>query len=347
MLCRRFGDVSKLLRSKLALYGVLSAANLLAWGWAWLDFLSHPLLLGTALLAYTFGLRHAVDADHIAAIDNVTRKMMQEGRRPAAVGLFFSLGHSTVVVALSLFIAVTAESQQHRFDSLGAMGGMLGTGISACFLFAIASINAVVLIAIIRTFLRVKAGGCYVEEDYTLLLAGRGILSRWFRCLFSSIGRSWHMYPLGLLFGLGFDTATEVGLLGISAIQGVHGLSPWSIMIFPALFTAGMTLVDTLDGTLMLAAYDWAFIKPIRKLYYNMTVTFISMLIAVLVGSIEVFGLLVDRQNLQGPLWGVVASLNDHLGLVGFVVIGLFAASWVISLTIYRIKRYDEIDIAH
>ena len=249
------------------------------------------------------------------------------------------------MVALSLFIAVAADSLKHRFGALGDVGGMLGTGVSAFFLFAVAAINVVVLIAITRTFLRVKAGGRYVEEDCGLLLAGRGMFSRWLGRLFRLIGRSWHMYPLGLLFGLGFDTASEVGLLGISAIQGAHRLSPWSIMVFPALFTAGMTLVDTLDGTLMLVAYDWAFVKPIRKLYYNMTVTFVSVLVAVLIGGIEVFGLLVDRLDLQGPFWGAVATLDDHFGMVGFAIIGLFVASWVISLAIYRIGRYDEIDV--
>jgi len=339
-------DASGRLRSRLyALYGVLGVANLLAWGWAFLDFRHHPLLLGTALLAYTLGLRHAVDADHIAAIDNVTRKMMQEGKRPTAVGFFFSLGHSTVVVVLSLAIAVAADSLKHRFGALGDVGGMIGTGISAFFLFAIAAINLIVLIATTRTFLRVKAGERYVEEDVALLLAGRGMLSRGLGRLFRLIGRSWHMYPLGLLFGLGFDTASEVGLLGISAIQGAHGLSPWSIMVFPALFTAGMALVDTLDGTLMLAAYDWAFVKPMRKLYYNMTVTFVSVMVAVLIGGLEVTGLLVDRLDLQGPFWGTVAALDAHFGMVGFAIIGLFVASWVVSLVIYRIRRYDEIDV--
>ncbi len=326
------------------LYAALAGINLLAWGWALLAFHGHPVLLATALLAYTFGLRHAVDADHITAIDNVTRKLMQQGHRSPLVGLFFSLGHSTVVVALTLVIAISAGLFRDRFDVLEQAGSVVGTGISACFLFAIAIANGVVLIAVYRVFVRVKAGGCYTDDELDRLLAGRGMLSRLFRRLFRLIGRSWHMYPLGILFGLGFDTATEVGLLGISAVESSRGLSAWSMMVFPALFTAGMSLVDTLDGTLMRAAYDWAFAKPVRKLYYNMAVTFISVLIAALVGSIEVFALLAAREGLQGPFWGAMTSLDDHFGAIGFIVVGLFAASWAVSVAVYRIRRYDEVD---
>ena len=201
------------------------------------------------------------------------------------------------------------------------------------------------MITVYKTFRSVKAGGRFVEEDLDLLLANRGFLGRLFRRLFRLIDRSWHMYPLGLLFGLGFDTATEVGLLGLSAAQASQGLSIWSILVFPALFTAGMSLVDTLDSTLMLSAYDWAFIKPIRKLYYNMTITLVSVLIAVLVGGVEALGLLADKLSLEGPFWSAITTLNGNFGVLGFVIIGVFLASWLVSVAIYRAKGYDEIEV--
>ena len=318
--------------------------NVAAWAWALLVFHDHPLLLGTALLAYSFGLRHAVDADHIAAIDNVTRKLMQDGAKPVAVGLFFSLGHSTVVVALSLLLAATTTALESRFGDLKAMGGLIGTGISAFFLFAIAAANMMVLRVVWRVFRRVKAGGRLVEADLDVALAGGGLLSRLFRRLFRLIDASWHMYPLGLLFGLGFDTATEVGLLGLSALGASNGLSPWAIMVFPVLFSAGMALVDTADGILMLGAYDWAFVKPIRKLYYNLTVTSVSVLVALLVGGVETVGLVADRLGLDGPIWRAFATINENFGLFGYGIVAVFALAWLASLVIYRLKRYDEID---
>jgi high-affinity nickel-transport protein len=333
------------LRGRVAgLYGILIAANLLAWLWALLAFHDHPVLLGTALLAYSFGLRHAVDADHIAAIDNVTRKLMQEGQRPIAVGLFFSLGHSTVVVLASLAIAATAQAFGHELASVHAAGSALGTLLSSLFLLAIAAMNIVILVGVYRTFRRVRAGEPFVEEDLNALLAGRGLLARIFRPLFAMIGRSWHMYPLGFLFGLGFDTATEIGLLGLSAAAATKGLSIWSILVFPALFTAGMSLIDTTDNLLMLGAYGWAFIKPIRKLFYNMTITAVSVVVALIVGGVEILGLIAERLHLAGRFWGFIGALNKNFGALGYVIIGIFAASWVISAAIYRIKRYDEIE---
>ena len=227
------------------------------------------MFLGTALLAYTFGLRHAVDADHIAAIDNVTRKLMQDGQRPVLVGLYFSLGHSTVVVLASVAIAFTASALESQFRNFREIGGLVGTVISAPFLVAIACANIMTLIAIYRAFQRVKGGGRFVEEDLNLLLANRGFLSRLFQSIFRLIGKSWHMYPLGFLFGLGFDTATEIGVLTLSALGAAHGLPVCAILIFPALFTAGMTLIDTTDSILLLGAYGWTFVNPIRKLYYT------------------------------------------------------------------------------
>src|ERR1700757_2305158 len=274
----------------MGIYGILLAFNLGAWFWAFVAFRSHPVLLGTALLAYSFGLRHAVDADHIAAIDNVTRKLMQEGKRPVAVGFLFSLGHSTVVVLGSAAIAATALSLQHRMDAVRHIGGPGGTLTSTLFLFAIAIVNLVVLRSVYLAFRRVRRGERYVEEDFDLLLGSRGFLSRLFRPMFAVINRSWHMYPLGLLFGLGFDTATEIGVLGISAAEATKGLPVWSILIFPTLFAAGMSLIDTTDNILMLGAYGWAFVKSIRKLYYNMTITLVSAVVAMVVGGIEALG---------------------------------------------------------
>ncbi len=339
-------DTNTGLRGRIiGIYAVLIAANLAAWGWALLAFRNYPLLVGTALLAYGFGLRHAVDADHIAAIDNVTRKLMQEGKQPVGVGFFFSLGHSTIVVLASVAIAATAIAFKDKFDAFHSIGGVIGTSVSALFLLAIALMNMVILVNVHRAFRRVKAGGAYADEDLDMLLAGRGFLARIFRPMFRLIGRSWHMYPLGVLFGLGFDTATEVGLLGISAAEAAKGMSLWSILVFPALFTAGMSLVDTTDSILMLGAYGWAFVKPIRKLYYNMTITFVSVLVALLVGGIEALGLIADRLELKGPFWSDIGALNDNFGTIGYVIIAIFVVSWIASAVIYRVKGYDKLAV--
>ena len=307
-------------------------------------FRHYPLLLGTALLAYSFGLRHAVDADHIAAIDNVTRKLMQEGKRPVAIGFMFSLGHSTIVVLGSAAIAATALALQHRMDGARMVGGVIGTLVSALFLFGIAAVNIVVLSSIYRAFVRVRNGAPYVDEDFDMLLASRGFLSRLFRPMFAMIRRSWHMYPLGVLFGLGFDTATEIGLLGISAAEASKGLPLWSIMAFPALFAAGMSLIDTTDNILMLGAYGWAFIKPVRKLYYNMTITFVSVVVALVVGGIEALGLLAGQFHWNGLFWDAVLKLNGNFGALGYFIIGIFALSWILSIAIYKWRRFDELE---
>ena len=307
-------------------------------------FRHYPLLLGTALLAYSFGLRHAVDADHIAAIDNVTRKLMQEGKRPVGIGFMFSLGHSTIVVLGSAAIAATALALQHRMDGARVVGGVIGTLVSALFLFGIAAVNIAVLTSIYRAFVRVRNGARYVDEDFDMLLASRGFLSRLFRPMFAMIRRSWHMYPLGVLFGLGFDTATEIGLLGISAAEASNGLSLWSIMVFPALFAAGMSLIDTTDNILMLGAYGWAFIKPVRKLYYNMTITFVSVVVALVVGGIEALGLLAGQFHWNGLFWDAVLKLNGNFGALGYLIIGIFALSWILSIMFYKWRRLDELE---
>lgn len=345
-LARLFDDRQSGLAAKVAVvYAVLIAANLAGWAWALVSFRHYPLLLGTALLAYGFGLRHAVDADHIAAIDNVTRKLMQEGKRPVGVGFFFSLGHSTIVVLASVGIAATALALKSRFDAFQSIGGVIGTLVSALFLLAIAAMNIIILATLHRTFRRVAAGGSYEEEDLNALLAGRGLLARLFRPMFRLVRQSWHMYPLGFLFGLGFDTATEVGLLGISAAEGVKGMPIWSILVFPALFTAGMSLIDTTDGILMLGAYGWAFLKPVRKLYYNLTITAVSVIVALLVGGIEALGLIGDEFGLRDPVWRGLDSLNDHFGTIGFLIIAIFIASWLVAAIIYRVRGYHRLDL--
>lgn len=327
------------------LYVLLLTFNLATWSWAFIAFRRFPVLLGTAFLAYSFGLRHAVDADHIAAIDNVTRKLMQQGKRPVGVGLMFSLGHSTVVVVGSIAIAATALALQHRIAAIREIGGLIGTLVSTLFLFGIAIVNLIVLQSVYRTFIRVRRGEPYIEEDFDLLLGNRGFLSRLFRPMFNLIRSSWHMYPLGVLFGLGFDTATEIGLLGISAAEASRGLSLWSTLVFPFLFAAGMSLVDSTDNILMLSAYAWAFVKPIRKLYYNITITSVSVMVAFAVGGIEALGLLAEQFHLTGSLWIIVARLNDNFGLLGYCIIGLFAVCWVLSIAVYKWRRFDELHL--
>ncbi|WP_175795775.1 HoxN/HupN/NixA family nickel/cobalt transporter [Burkholderia anthina] len=338
-----FNDSNASVRRKLlGIYGVLIAINVFAWVWALVAFHAYPVLLGTAMLAYGFGLRHAVDADHIAAIDNVTRKLMQEKKRPVAVGFFFSLGHSTVVVLASIAVALATTAIQSRFDNFKAIGGIIGTAVSAFFLFALALMNLMILRGIYRAWRHIRSGGAYVDDDFDMLLADRGFLARLFRPLFRLVTRSWHMYPIGFLFGLGFDTATEISLLGIAATQASKGLSPWAIMVFPVLFSAGMSLVDTLDGHLMLGAYGWAYQKPLRKIYYNMTITLVSIVVALVIGGIEALGLLADQLDLKGTPWDAIGTLNDNFGMLGYIIIAIFAVSWIASIVIYRVKRFDE-----
>ena len=331
-------------RRLIGLYALLLTANIGAWVWAFVTFREQKVMLGTALLAYSCGLRHAVDADHIAAIDNVTRKLMQEAKRPVSVGFWFSAGHSAVVVIVALAIAVTTTQLTGRFDALRGVGGIFSTSVSTLFLFAVAAMNMVILRGVWKTFRHVRRGGAFEAEDFDLLLNSGGLLSRLFRPLFRLVTRSWHMLPLGFLFGLGFDTATEVALLGISATQAGQGMSIWSIMVFPALFAAGMSLIDTSDGVLMLGAYSWAFVKPMRKLYYNLVITTVSVVVAVLIGGIEGLGLIGGQLGLEGWFWDGVGTLNDNFNDIGFAIIGLFVFAWIASLIIYRYAGIDELD---
>jgi high-affinity nickel-transport protein len=324
---------------------LLLAANAAIWCAALMTFHHFALLLGTSTLAYTFGLRHALDADHISAIDNVTRKLMQDGKKPVLVGFFFSLGHSTIVVLLSIAIALTAAHIQSHFPALERVGGLIGTSVSALFLLIIAGINLLVLRGVVSAFARVRRGEPYDDQDLDTALAQLGIMGRIFRPVLRLVDKSWKMYGVGFLFGLGFDTATEVGLLGISAAAATQGLPIWSILIFPLLFTAGMCLVDTADGILMLGAYGWAFVHPIRKLYYNMTITAVSVLIALLVGGIEILGIIGDQFNLHGPFWDQINSLGDHFGAIGVLIIAIFVVSWIASILMYKLMGYHRLEV--
>jgi len=321
---------------------MLIAANVAAWIWAFALFHAQPLMLGTALLAWGLGLRHAVDADHIAAIDNVTRKLMQDGQRPVAIGFWFAIGHSAIVLIAAVAIAFTASALT-RFEAFGRIGGVVATIVSALFLFTIAAMNLVILRSVWRTFAHVRAGGVYVEEDLDLLLGNRGLLARLFRPMFRLVTRSWHMAPLGFLFGLGFDTATEVAILGLSASQAAEGVRIGTVLALPLLFAVGMALVDTADGVVMLGAYEWAFVKPIRKLYYNITITLMSAIVAIVIGGIETLALLGAKLELTGGVWRVAAELGGNFNGLGFAIIGLFLLCWLVSFVVYRWKGYDEI----
>lgn len=337
------GDGSQELRRNVVrIYVVLLLFNGLLWGLTLLVSTRFSFVLSTGLLAYTFGLRHGVDADHIAAIDNVTRKLMQEGKRPVGVGFFFSLGHSTIVVFLSALVAVTATVVERSVPELHNVGGLISTSVSAIFLYVIGIINLLVLIDIYQMFRKVTRGGTYHEETLEQFLAQRGMMNRFFGPLVRAIDTSWKMYPLGVLFGLGFDTASEVALLGISATTAGKGMPIIIVMLFPLLFAAGMSLVDTTDSILMLGAYGWAFVKPVRKLYYNMNITLVSVLVALVIGTIELLSILTDKLALEGGVWDWVSNLDFER--IGYLIIGIFLVSWLGSTLIYKVKKYDAIE---
>ncbi|CAM2834946.1 HoxN/HupN/NixA family nickel/cobalt transporter [Legionella worsleiensis] len=337
-----FSDSGDGLRSKImGIYTVLFLYHILVWLWTFYVFHDHPVLFSTAVLAYTFGLRHAVDADHIAAIDNVTRKLMQEGKKPVAAGLFFSLGHSTVVFVATVGLALTTTAVlQSNITRLQEITSVLFTSVSALFLLFIALINLSLFISVLRVLRQVNREHCGHREEIEQWISRSGSLSTSrFRHFIRLISHSWHMYPLGFLFGLGFDTASEIILLGITATEIVHGLPLWSVLTFPALFTAGMTLIDTSDSMLMVSAYGWAFVKPIRKLYYNATITLISVLVAIFLGTVEVLGLLAPKIKANGGVWNLVKEINSHFDFLGYLIITVFMFSWLISVLLYKHRQ--------
>lgn len=342
-------DTPGLRRKVIGIYTLLIAVNLALWALTLVASIKYPLLLGFAAAAYGFGLRHAVDADHISAIDNVTRKLMQEKKKPVTVGFFFSLGHSSVVLIMTALVAAgsayIAGNIGNDNSPLKVWGSLIGTGVSAFFLFAIAVINLIILVQIFRAFRSVTRGGAYCEDDVDEYLNKRGFFARVFRPLFKSIDTSWKMYPVGFLFGLGFDTATEVGLLASAGAFATQHVPFYVVMLLPLLFMAGMSLADTTDGVMMLGAYGWAFVKPIRKLFYNMSITLISVLVALVVGTLETLSIISGQLNLAGPFWDFIGNLNDHFGEVGVGIIAIFIVSWAVSTLFYRIKKYDDMEV--
>lgn len=317
------------------LFGGLIAANVAAWALTFALFGDRPTVMATALLAWVLGLRHAVDADHIAAIDNVVRKLMQAGDTPHSAGLYFALGHSSVVVVATMLLAlgVVNLGGDRLFQEIG---GFIGTSVSALFLLVIAAINFAIFAGLWRTFRAARERGIHNAAQLDALVANRGFLARLLGPMFRLVTRPWHMFPLGLLFGLGFDTATEIGLLSISATEAARGASLADVLVFPALFAAGMALVDTADSALMVSAYRWAFVDPMRKLWYNLTITGASVAVALLIGGIEALRLVADRFGLTGGVWALVDALNESLANVGFAVIALFVIAWLVSSVLYR-----------
>jgi high-affinity nickel-transport protein len=315
------------------LFSGLIAANAGAWAWALAVFGDRPVLLGTALLAWSLGLRHAVDADHIAAIDNATRKLMQAGGQPVSAGMFFALGHSAVVVLVAVASAMAAPLLGGQLEQWSA----IGTLVSVLFLLAIALVNLVIL----RANWRALRTGCFDGPP-----TDGGLLVRLCRPLFRLIARPWHMLLLGFLFGLGFDTATEIALLGLSATQAAQGLPTSSILVFPALFAAAMALVDTADSALMVRAYGWALASPIRRLTYNLVITSVSVAVAVIVAGIQLFAFLAERWQPSGTFWGTMARLSEHADGVGLVIIGVFVSIWIGAVVLSRHKRLAESEAA-
>jgi nickel/cobalt transporter (NiCoT) family protein len=321
-------------------------------GWVTLVYIVEPARLslggkafgiGVGLTAYTLGLRHAFDADHIAAIDNTTRKLMSDGQRPLATGFFFSLGHSTVVFALALLLATGVRAIigpiEDDSSELHHYTGLIGTSVSGVFLYLIAILNVIVLVGILRVFVRLRRGE-FNETELEQQLDNRGLLNRFLGRFTKSITKSWHMYPVGFLFGLGFDTATEIALLVLAGTSAAAGLPWYAILCLPVLFTAGMCLLDTIDGSFMNFAYGWAFSNPVRKIYYNITITGLSVAVALLIGSIELLGLFAGQLGWRGPFWDWLGGLD--LNTVGFVVVGMFVVTWAIALLVWRYGRIEE-----
>ena len=327
-----------------AFFGAVGLLHLAGWGLLLVFAGGRPGFLALGGLAYTFGLRHAFDADHISAIDNTTRKLLQSRQKPVGVGFFFSLGHSTVVllIAVALGLAVRWIVQGVVSDSgeLRSIGGAVGTLVSGSFLVVIGILNLVVLVDIVRVYRRMRRG----EFDRAGLeheLVSGGVMTRLFGRIFRLIDHSWQMYPVGFLFGLGFDTASEVALLAISAGAAAQGLPFGAVVALPLIFAAGMSLMDTADGAFMAKAYSWAFASPIRKVFYNLTVTSLSVFVALFVGVVELAQILIHLLDLRGPVFGAIAGF-DFIGKAGYLIVGAFVLTWAAALVIYRVRRIDE-----
>ncbi|QIQ06646.1 HoxN/HupN/NixA family nickel/cobalt transporter [Streptomyces liangshanensis] len=299
--------------------------------------------VGIGVTAYTLGMRHAFDADHIAAIDNTTRKLMNEDKRPLSVGFWFSLGHSSVVFVLafllSLGVKALAGPVSDDSSQLHDTTGLIGTTVSGVFLYLIAGINILILVGIWKVFRKMRSGH-FDEAALEEHLDNRGLMNRLLGRLMKSITKPWQMYPLGLLFGLGFDTATEIALLVLAGSGAASGLPWYAILCLPVLFAAGMSLLDTIDGSFMNFAYGWAFSKPVRKVYYNLTITGLSVAVALIIGTVELLGLLTEKLDLHGAFWDWVGGLD--LNIVGFVIVGLFFATWVVAMAVWKFGRIEE-----
>jgi high-affinity nickel-transport protein len=303
--------------------------------------LRHPALLALGGVAYTFGLRHAFDADHISAIDNTTRKLLQEGGRPMGVGFFFSIGHSTVVliIAAGLGLAVRSIVQGVHGGQLRGFGSLVGTSVSGTFLILIGVVNLVILLDILRVYRRMQAGD-YDRQSLGHEMAAGGLLTRVFGRLFKLIDHSWQMYPVGFLFGLGFDTASEVALLAISAGAAAQGLPFLAVLSLPLVFAAGMSGMDTLDGAFMAKAYSWAFSNPVRKVFYNLTVTGLSVFVALFVGMVEVAQILIQVLDLRGEPFVAIARLD--FASMGLFIVAAFVVTWAASFTVFKLRRVEE-----
>ena len=325
-------------------FGGVGMLHVAGWGLLFAAAAGQPTILALGGLAYTFGLRHAFDADHIAAIDNTTRKLLQDGRKPVGVGFFFSLGHSTVVfiiaAALGLTVKWIVDGVAGNGGQLKTVGGMLGTVVSGGFLVLIGILNLVVLLDIVRVYRRLKAGG-YDDKSLELDLTAGGVMSRIFGRLFRVIRHSWQMYPIGFLFGLGFDTASEVAILAISAGAAAKGLPFLAVIALPLIFAAGMSLMDTADGAFMAKAYSWAFTSPIRKVFYNLTMTSLSVFVALFIGGMELMQALIRAFGLKGGVFNAIASF-DLIGRAGYFIVAAFVVAWAAALLIYKARRIDE-----
>jgi high-affinity nickel-transport protein len=319
--------------------GAVVFLHLLGWGLFLYYARNAPALAGLDSLAYAFGLRHAFDADHIAAIDNTTRKLLQDGDRPLGVGFFFSLGHSTIVFSLATGLAVAAKTVDSKIPAFQHYGGAVGASVSGSFLVLVGLLNLAVLLDVLGVFKQVRQGA-YDERELDRALQERGPMSRLLLGrLGDRIDRSWKMYPLGVLFGLGFDTATEIGLLAIAAGVARHHVPFLAIVSLPLIFAAGMSLMDTIDGAFMTHAYGWAFSNPIRKIYYNITVTSLSVAVALVIGTIELLQVTAARLALDGGFWGLLDHLQ--LGVLGYAVVGLFVATWAVSALLWKTRRIE------